>query len=96
VSHDGQWHSPTHGPMVAASTDVPQCSQKGWGASPGGRAPRVAGLRAASIAGLGHVRTNWVPVRSPGRPPDEGAIPSMARDKSRGRLPKEPASKLSR
>lgn len=46
MSHAGQWHRPTHGPIAAVSTDVPQRSQKGSGAPPGSRAPCLAGLRA--------------------------------------------------
>src|SRR6186997_886145 len=49
TSQAGQWQRPTHGPIAAASTDVPQRSQKGSGAPPGSRAPCLAGLRAASL-----------------------------------------------
>ena len=51
TSQAGQWHRPTHGPIAAVSTDVPQRSQKGSGAPPGSRAPCLAGLRAASFRG---------------------------------------------
>ena len=56
TSQAGQWQRPTHGPIAATSTDVPQRSQKGSGASPGSRAPCLAGLRAASFRGLHHIR----------------------------------------
>ncbi len=51
MSQAGQWHRPTHGPIAAGSTDVPQRSQKGSGAPPGSRAPCLAELRAASFRG---------------------------------------------
>jgi hypothetical protein len=46
TSHSGQWHMPTQGPIAAGSTDAPHRSQKGSGAWPGSRAPRVAGVTA--------------------------------------------------
>lgn len=45
---DGQWPSPTTGPIVAASTRLPQRSHTGWGASPsGGPSSGVKRLRLA-------------------------------------------------
>lgn len=36
AAHDGQWHSPTWGPMAAMSVRRPQCGQNGPGGSPDG------------------------------------------------------------
>ena len=52
VSHDGQWHSPTLGPIVALSICLPQRWQKGWGGSPESRAgvgTLIVGRRADAV-----------------------------------------------
>jgi len=97
TSQAGQWQSPTHGPIAATSTDVPQRSQKGSGAPPGSRAPCLAGLRAASFrwGSITSDKDRWPDDRR-SLPTDGPTLARPSADKSRGRLPKEPASKLSR